>query len=55
MSDCRPVETGFGTVLESEGKNAKVGVPYKNVIGSMMCSGVNTRRDIAHVTSVLSQ
>jgi hypothetical protein len=55
MSDCRPVETGFGTLLESEGKNAKVGVPCKSVIVSMMYSGVNTRRDIAYVTSVLSQ
>jgi hypothetical protein len=55
MSVATPVETRFGTGLESEGKNARVDVPYRSVTGSLMYLAVNSRPDIAYVTSVLSQ
>jgi hypothetical protein len=59
LSDCMsvatPVETSFGTMLESESKNSNADVPYQSVVGSLIYLAVNTCSDIAYVTSVLSQ
>lgn len=56
MEDCKPVKTPMvlGTKL-TKSDSVDSSIPYQSLIGSLMYIGINTRPDILHAVTVLSQ
>uniref|UniRef100_A0A146LH62 Retrovirus-related Pol polyprotein from transposon TNT 1-94 n=3 Tax=Lygus hesperus TaxID=30085 RepID=A0A146LH62_LYGHE len=59
MSECKPVATPLETKLKDDSeelpKTLESSLPYQNLVGCLMYLAVNTRPDIAHAASFLSQ
>jgi hypothetical protein len=56
MTDCKPVVTPMEVGLKLEkASNSDCNLPYQNLIGCLNYIALNTRPDISHVVSILSQ
>lgn len=58
MADAKAISTPMETNLQlnpNKTENKDLDVPYQNLVGALMCLGVNTRPDIVHAVNKLSQ